>query len=231
MAFLKQTHLLVLILVIRASLLLVGTSVWGQNKANFSGSITDPASAPVAKVSVTLSSLDRVLQAESDAHGQFRFPSVSPAVYKLELSAPGFLKQTLPINLSDGDSRSLTIVLKVGSMPDMNYCGSHPSVRYESAEFDGRQLAGIVREYYDVKPVAKAKIALFREGEKQPILKCRSDQTGQFKLNDPPAGRYTLRISRQGYWEADLKEFLIPRENSVFVNFPLLKRNRIVVCQ
>ena len=142
-----------------------------------------------------------------------------------------FLKQTLPINLSGGDSRSLTVVLKIGSLPDMNYCGPHPSVRYESAEFDGRQLAGIAREYYDVKPVAKAKIALFREGEKQPILKCRSDQTGQFKLKDPPAGRYTLRISREGYWKADLKEFLIPRENSVFVNFTLVERNRIVVCQ
>jgi hypothetical protein len=177
-AFLKQTHSLVLILLVRASLLQVGTSVWGQNTANFSGAITDAASAPVAKVLVTLSSLDRVLQAESDADGQFRFTSVPPGLYDVELSAPGFLKQTLPINLSDGDSRSLTVVLKVGSLPDMNYCGPHPSVRYESARFDGRQLAGIVRDYYDVKPVAKAKIALFREGEKQPILKCRSTKRG-----------------------------------------------------
>jgi hypothetical protein len=113
----------------------------------------------------------------------------------------------------------------------MNYCGPHPTVRYESAKSNGRQLAGIVRDDYDAKPIAKAKIALLRVGEKQPILKCSSDQTGKFKLNDPPTGRYTLRISRQGYWEADLKEFLIPRENSALIDFPLLKRNKIVVCQ
>jgi hypothetical protein len=111
MAFLR-THLLVTILVVCASLLLVGMSVWGQNNANLTGAISDLASAPVAKVSVTISSLDRVLQAESDADGQFRFTSVPPGVYNLEFSAPGFLKQTLPINLSYGDSRSLTIVSK-----------------------------------------------------------------------------------------------------------------------
>jgi hypothetical protein len=170
LAFLKQTHSLVLILVVRASLLPVGTSVWGQDTANLTGAITDPASAPVANVSVTVSSLDRVLQAESDADGQFRFLSVPPAVYTLELSSPGFVKQTVPINLSDAGSRSLTVVLKVGSMPDMNYCGPHPSVRYESAKFDGRQLAGIVRDYDELKPIAKAKLRSSERVRSSPYL-------------------------------------------------------------
>jgi hypothetical protein len=61
------------------------------------------ASAPVAKVTVTLSSLDRVLQEETGADGNFRFASVPPGTYELGFSAEGFVKQKLPITLSSGD--------------------------------------------------------------------------------------------------------------------------------
>jgi hypothetical protein len=195
---LNRTKLLGSILAIGLPLLLVGTSAWAQNSAFLTGGVSDTVSAPLAKVSVKLSSLDRVLQEETGADGGFRFDNVPPGTYELEFSAEGFVKQKLPITLSSGDSRSLNIALPVGNTPDMNHCGPHPSIKYEYPQSKGRRVAGIVRDYYDSRPVPKAEIALLRMGEKQPILTSSSDQVGKFELNAPPAGRYTLRVTRSG---------------------------------
>ena len=42
--------------------LLIATSAWAQSSAVLNGNVRDVTSAPIARVSVTLSSLDRVLQ-------------------------------------------------------------------------------------------------------------------------------------------------------------------------
>jgi hypothetical protein len=214
----KSTHFPAFLFVACA---LLGRSSYGQEIGSLTGTISDQTSAPIAKVSAILYSMDRVLQTESGEDGRFRFPRAPPGAYDLVISANGFVKQKLPIDLSNGDSRALEIVLKVVRyVPDMNYCGAYPLVRYEIANSKGRHLAGIIRGYYDNKPIVNAKIALLRTGEKQPTLKCTSDT-----FNDPPAGRYTLRISGRGYREGNLRELLFPRENGAFIDFPLLKRS------
>jgi len=224
----KQTHLSFSILFVWV---LLSTLTWGQDEASLTGAVLDQSSAPIAKVSVTLYSLDRVFQTESGADGQFRFPNISPGTYDLEVSAAGFVKQKLPLHLSTNDARTLTLVLKIGSMPDMNYCGPHPSIQYQSNAPKERQVAGTVRDYVNKRPIVKAQIALLRVGERQPILTGRSDRTGRFTLDNPPIGRYLLRIGREDYWPEEVKELLVPQENSVHLDVSLLKRNRIVVCQ
>jgi hypothetical protein len=209
----------------------LGAWAWGQNDASLAGIVIDQASAPIAKVLLTLGSLDRVLEAESGTDGQFRFPSVPAGTYDFEISAPGFVKQKLQLSLSNRDSRQLTTILKVGNMPDMNYCGPHPSIRYKIADAKERQVAGTVRDYFNNKPIASAEIALVRAGEAQPIITSSSDDAGKFALYHPPAGKYTLRISRAHYWQENVKELLIPREDSTFVDLTMLKRNQSVVCQ
>jgi Carboxypeptidase regulatory-like domain len=167
----------------------------------------------------------------SAADGGFLFETVPVGTYDLEFYAPGFVKQKLVIEVANGASRALTTVLKVGSMPDMNDCGPHPSIRYGPFESRGPHLSGVVRDYFEQKPVAEAAVSLWRTGEQWPAFTSHLDQTGRFEFNDVPANRYDLRISRRGYWPAELGQLLIPRESSVAVEFPILKRNRIVVCQ
>ena len=206
-------------------------SVRAQTNSQVTGEILDPSSAPVAKVSVTLSSPDRALQMETGADGQFLFFNVPSATYELEASAQGFVKQTRAIEVPSRDSAALTIVLKLGSMPDMNYCGPYASITYESAQVRPRRLAGTIRDFYSQKPVSRARVFLLEGGQKRPLLTGTSDKRGKYQFNDPPAGRYTLRISKEGYLNTDRPDFLLPRENGARVDFTLLERGHIVVCQ
>ena len=163
--------------------------------------------------------------------GEFRFAIVPPGAYELGLTAEGFLNKNLALTLASGDSRSLKILLAVAPVPDMNYCGPHPLIHYDPPNSNGRRVEGIVRDYLDSKPIPKAEIILLRAGEKRPVAVSTADSAGKFKFIDPPAGRYTLRVSRSGYRQTDLKQFLIPRENGTFVDFPILKRKTMIVCE
>lgn len=211
--------------------LAAGAVAWSQGGARLSGIVVDQTSTPVTGVSVTLSSLDRAFQAKTASDGLFRFQNVPPGAYEFEIAAPGFVKQKRNVQLSQGESRQFRIVLIVGTMPDMDYCGPHPTVQYETADPNERQLVGTVSDYSGGARIAGAKIALLQPGEKKPFLTCRSDRTGKFVLENPPAGRYTLRISRTGYQQEDIDKLLIPREDKTHVDVPMLQQHKVVVCQ
>jgi hypothetical protein len=214
------------------SLFVAGSLGLGQSGSQLTGAVRDLSAAPVAGVLVTLSSLDRALQTKSAADGWFRFEKVPKGKYDLELSAPGFVKQSFPVDVSEITPQALTIVLKmIVSLPDMNYCGAHPSVSYRLLQSNSPHLTGIVRDYSDEKPVRNATVSLWRTGEERPAFTSHSDQIGRVQFNDVPAGHYDLRILRRGYRPAELKQLLVPRESGTSVDFPILKTKWIVVCQ
>ena len=208
--------------------LLSGAVAQTQDDLRLVGTVSDGTSVRVEGVSVLLSSLDRAFQTRSNTAGRFRFENVPGGLYELEVSTPGFVKQTPPVDLTNG-SQSLAIVLKVGSMPDMNYCGPHSSIVYEPSTAMKPRLDGVIQDYENHKPVAKADVTIWRASEK--VSSRRSDQAGNFMFNGLPAGYYDLRISRQGYGTENVKGLLLPRENGVSVEISLLKRKKIVVCQ
>ncbi|MGH9655619.1 MAG: MSCRAMM family protein [Bryobacteraceae bacterium] len=211
--------------------LAVGALAWAQGGATLSGIVVDQTYTALTGVSLTLSSLDRVFQAKTASDGLFRFQNVPPGAYGFEVAAPGFVKQKLNLRLSQGENRQLRIVLIVGSMPDMDYCGPHPTIKYEISDPNERQLVGTVSDYLGGRRIAGAKIALFQPGDKKPLLTCRSDRAGKFVFKNPPAGTYTLQISRTGYRQENVTKLLVPREDKTHVDVTMLQRNRIVVCQ
>lgn len=219
-------------LAVLASLLVAGHLAPGQGGSQLTGVVRDMSAAPVAGVLLTLSSLDRALQTKSAKDGRFRFENMPNGKYDLELSAPGFVKQTFPVDVSGITPQPLTIILRLlDSAPDVNYCGPHPSVSYSLLHANGPHLTGVVRDYSDGKPLRNATVSLWRNGEERPAFASHSDQVGKFKFNDIPAGHYDLRIFRRGYRPAELKQLLVPGESGTSVDFSVLKRKWLVACE
>jgi hypothetical protein len=212
------------------SLLAVGPLAFGQdNRSVLSGTITDQSSAPAPNVSATLSSIERVFQTKSSTDGRFRFEDVPRDTYDLEFAAPGFVKQRVSVDLSNGTAQSLSIVLNISSQPNMEYCGPHPSIRYDSSDL---KLTGVVRAYENRKPLARAELALWPEDDTQMKATAVADAKGRFQFDSLPPGRYHLDVSRRGYLRTAVTQLLVPRENGVFVDIPIVRDDKkLIICQ
>ena len=219
-------------LAVVVSLLVAGNSALGQGGLQLTGVVRDLSAAPVAGVRLTLSSLDRRLHTKSAANGRFQFESIPKGKYDLELSAPGFVKQGFPVDVSEITPQVLTIVLLLlGSAPEMNYCGPHASVSDSFLQPNSPRLTIVVRDYSDEKPVRNATVSLWRVGGERPPFTSTSNLIGRVEFNDVPAGHYDLRVSRRGYRPTELKQLLVPRDSGTSVNFPILKQKWLVACE
>jgi hypothetical protein len=203
-----------------------------DNNSVLSGTVTDRFAGPAANVLVTLSSVERVFQTKSSTNGQFHFQDVPRGTYDLEFAHPGFIKQKVSVDLSNGSAQSPTIVLQLSSQPNMDYCGAYPSITYDSPDSKNLKLAGVVRAYEDLRPRAHAGLALWRDDDPQTKATAFSDAKGRFKVDTLPPGRYHLKVSLKGYLPTEVTPLLVPRENSVFIDIPIVRDDkRLIICQ
>jgi Carboxypeptidase regulatory-like domain len=203
-----------------------------DNNSVLSGTVTDRFATPAANVSVTLSSVERVLQTKSSTNGQFRFQGVPRGTYDLEFANPGFIKQKVSVDFSNGSAQSPTIVLQLSSQPNMDYCGAHPSITYDSPDSRNLKLAGVVRAYENHRPRARAELALWPDDDAQTKTTAFTDAKGAFKIDNLPAGRYHLKVSLKRYLPTEVTPLLVPRENTVFIDIPIVKDDkRLIICQ
>jgi hypothetical protein len=79
------------------------------------------------------------------------------------------------------------------------------------------------------KGISAAKVTLFRFGDKQPVDSKLADKKGQFEFEVQP-GIYELTVSRKGFQDARVKEFLVPRENTTRVRVETLRVGWIQGC-
>jgi hypothetical protein len=215
------------------SLLAVGRLNFGQdNSTALTGTVTYPSRTPIANVSVTLSSIERVLQTKSATDGRFSFQGVPRGTYDVEFAGRGFSKQKVSVDLSNGSAQSLTMVLNVGSQPNMDECGPHSSIKYDSPYLTSLKLAGVVRAYESLRPLARAELAVWREDNAEKLATAVTDGKGSFRFENLLAGRYRLKVSHTGYLPAEVTPLLVPRENSVFIDIPIVKNDgKLIVCQ
>jgi hypothetical protein len=141
----------------------------------------------------------RLYQTKSSSDGRFRFAVVPRGAYDLEFAEEGFIRRKVSVDLSREAAQPLAIVLNFGSLPDMNYCGPHPSIAYDSLELKNPRLTGVVRAYENHGPIARAEVVLWREHDAHITATSVADAEVRFKFDSLPAGRYRLRISRIGY--------------------------------
>ena len=201
-----------------------------QGGTDVNGTVQDISSAPVAGVDVTLSSMDRALQTTSAGNGFFRFEKVPEGKYDLDFKKAGFLRNTLLIDTGSVEARTLNVTLQIGSLPDMDECGPHLTVRYAPL-ISGAHLTGMVSTYEDHRPMEHATVTLWRNGEHQPGMTARSNRSGAFAFERVPVNYYDLQVSRRGYRPMKFKHLLVPRLSSVAVDFSLLSTKEIVICE
>src|SRR4029077_11910438 len=82
------------------SLIVVGI-VLAENNLSVTGTVTDPVDERIAGASVTLISQERVRQTKSEADGSFVIHQIPAGPYELEITAPGFAKRRISLNLQD----------------------------------------------------------------------------------------------------------------------------------
>jgi hypothetical protein len=101
-----------------SSFLFVGlfaSAAVAQFSANVLGTVADPSGAAVAQAQVDLTNLDTgvVARVASSAEGNFRFNSLAPGHYEVNISQKDFASQKVSFTLTTGENRSLPVTLHV----------------------------------------------------------------------------------------------------------------------
>ena len=176
---------------------------------------------------MTLISLDRIRQTMSTSDGAFQFGHLELGAYVIEITAMGFAKRTIPVTLRPTQAQeTVAVALNVG-----NECGHDVSVRYQGVDANGPNLTGTLRDYFSHKQISQAEISIVGKADRQSPIIIRSDRNGRFAVSKLAPDYYDIHISYKGYEKEELKHVAIPRENKVFVESTLMRRNQIVVCQ
>lgn len=110
-------------------------------RANLTGTVTDPTGSVVRDVTVTLHSvatgIDRV--AQTNSAGAYNFSALQVGQYMLSFSAQGFGKEIVnSLTLQVGETRTLNATLRVGAVAsDIEVVAETPNLNLTSAEVSG----------------------------------------------------------------------------------------------
>jgi hypothetical protein len=136
------------------TLFLFSPAAQAQFSSSVLGVVTDPSAATVAGASVSIVSQDTgvsVVQ-KTDANGNFRFSSLAPGPYQLEITAQGFNPSTIPLTLTTNETKDLPVklaisgeqrsVLVTAQAPALDTADSRLQLTLESNEIHAIPLPG-----------------------------------------------------------------------------------------
>jgi Carboxypeptidase regulatory-like domain len=101
-----------------ATLLCVASVATAQGLGRISGTVVDPSGASVASANVILTQVKtgEVVTVQTHSDGLYVFPSVSPADYRLDITAQGFKKYAQGgVTLQADQSLTINVTMQVGS--------------------------------------------------------------------------------------------------------------------
>jgi len=211
------------------SLLAGGAAVQAQSRVTLTGVITDTIggqrTGAISDATVSLYSMDRILQTKSDQTGQFRFANVPPGTYILEAAHQGFKTKKLEtIQVTARSAVPIAITLEIAS----NDCGSPDSISYAGG-VAGRTLTGVVLD--SKQPLAEAEVSLASAVGTRVVASQRSGRKGEFEFTNLEPGQYVLRVSHPGYQDELTERFWIARASGTRIETTILKQGLIRVCQ
>lgn len=189
--------------------LFVLASVAQDGAASLTGKVKDITGAGVPGTVAELfleSARESKFRMTADSKGVYYFSQVPAGIYTLKLLRPGFRILTLrSIQMLDGEPKKLpTLQLEVGSMAD---CGGHAvrdAIRLLPSNDHAGNLVGSVHVDLGAMSgggpaVAGAKVTLICNTGKS-CGATKTDLIGEFRFNAVPAGSYSVRLERVGFY-------------------------------
>jgi Carboxypeptidase regulatory-like domain/TonB dependent receptor len=103
------------------SVVLLATTAFAQFTSSVQGVVQDPTGAGVSKASVQLlnQATSATTMTTTDDAGNFRFVSLAPGNYTINVEASGFAKSATHVNLLTEQNLNVPITLKVGAISDV----------------------------------------------------------------------------------------------------------------
>ena len=100
-----------------------GTNVFAQQAittASVTGRVTDPSGAPITGATITIVNVERNerQQTLTSSGGVYRFLSLTVGPYELSIAADGFATKTIPLTLSVGEARDVSVSLAVAGVDE-----------------------------------------------------------------------------------------------------------------
>ncbi len=213
-----------------AALLPLCMSGRGASNARLTGVVQDPTSAPIPGASVTLLSVDGVLQTDTLKNGSFVFDDVSPAAYEVKIEIRGFFREKLSLDIHE-NTPPLVIRLKICMATRDRVCGPDFPVNYGPLGAANSRVEGVVYHFGGPAPIGNADVTIQPIDDAQPPLRSRSDRTGRFTFENVPAGVYDLKVAKRGYQPVEIKGLIKPRGHDVFIQTSILERGIVIVEQ
>jgi Carboxypeptidase regulatory-like domain len=107
------------------SVVLLATTAFAQFTSSVQGVVQDPTGAGVSKASVQLlnQATSATTMTTTDDAGNFRFVSLAPGNYTINVEASGFAKSATHVNLLTEQNLNVPITLKVGAISAWNTAG------------------------------------------------------------------------------------------------------------
>jgi hypothetical protein len=129
-------------------------SSWAQFSGSIQGTIQDPAGAVVPNAKVQLKNTETNVAASttSDAEGNYRFVSLAPGSYQINVEASGFNTTAVSFTLATSQNLNVPVSMKVataaqsvevtGEIPVLNTAESRNQMTLETAALSTLPLAG-----------------------------------------------------------------------------------------
>ena len=191
--------------------------------------VHDTSGYALPHANVRFLSTDRAFQAQADVRGVAIFSDMTPGIYDVEVSVPGFRTQTIPrLNFPAINAEPLDVTLHIANQPD--HCGFVNTADYFSPA-PGAQLSGRAIDQDSSSGLGRVKLQLLKPGSKVEVSSLLSDREGNFSFANIEAGRYDIHASKHGWRATALENFLVPRGNSTMLTIGLDRIGHLHICQ
>lgn len=203
----------------------------GANKGTLQGVVTDPIGAVIPKATVTLYSVDGILQTQTDARGQFRFVDLPLGRYTLEVSSLGFKPYVQEgLRILAKSQAPLAIELFAANTGECREW--YPKAVYVREDPGRANLRGIVRATnQEAVPLANARLSLSSKGSEKVLATQTTNEKGEFQFEAVAPGQYVLAVSADGYNDSRTEPFWIIKSTLTRIEVPLLEKGFVIICQ
>ena len=202
-------------------------SICRQQSAPLNGIVTDAFHFPISDATVSLFSVERVIQTKSSSSGEFVFPSTPIGKYELQIEGAGFKMKNLGvIDSGNFQPNALSISLDIANPG----CGDSYSIHYSAID---ESLGGSVRVSVTEsgRSLDKTSVQLFYTEGSVEYLGAKTGDSDEIKFDSLRPGRYEIRVGTTGFHELTTKSFYVTRENRTSIKVDLLKEGLIRICQ